>query len=81
VTKLTLLYGVAALQKTYGATQLSVGELADAVGALAELPAIPVPSLLLALPPPSSFALAQPHAPLHQRAHRWLSRWKRGCLS
>lgn len=33
VTKLTLLYGIAALRKAYGAAPLSLGDLADVVGA------------------------------------------------
>lgn len=33
VTRLTLLYGIAALRKAYGPTQLSLGDLADVVGA------------------------------------------------
>ena len=33
VTRLTLLYGIAALRKAYGSGQLSLGDLADVVGA------------------------------------------------
>jgi hypothetical protein len=56
VTRLTLLYGIAALRKAYGPGQLSLGDLADVVGAwgvcqkqtgLRGLPDPPTPHRLL----------------------------------
>lgn len=77
VTRLTLLYGIAALRKAYGPGQLSLGDLADVVGAWRALQKV----CFCANAPRQPFSRPDPRALCSQRAPRWLSPWRRACLS
>ena len=77
VTRLTLLYGIAALRKAYAPGQLSLGDLADVVGAWRALQ-----KCALRKTHHASRSDAPPRPALcSQRAPRWLSPWRRACLS